>query len=355
MYEGGYFIVRNSWGQANSTANLMGPDYGGHLLMPYGWYRRYTWSTYTLDDAEETSESARPWRAEFFRNRSLSGTPDLESTAADVDFDWNTGSPFEIPIPFIGMIDLGPKDDFSARFTQVRRFRPGWHRFRLRGDDGVRLWVDDRLVINQWKDQPASTSVAEHYLTGGDHVLRVEYYERGGLAEVELDVEPVEFHYELFANTSLAGSPAVTFDDTMTDLEWRHAPPVGTSPADGLFSVRATGQKAFDAGHYRFHARRTGGCRIWVDNVLVLDDWAGTNPHGAPVAVAGGTHTVSVHYRNLVPLTRPGEGLLPRRARLRVVGGDLAGIVLRRHRAKRSIRPSTRTATASSRRFALGR
>ena len=35
-FEGGYFVVRNSWGGDGSTSHLMGPEYGGHLLMPYG-------------------------------------------------------------------------------------------------------------------------------------------------------------------------------------------------------------------------------------------------------------------------------------------------------------------------------
>ncbi len=304
-HEGGYFIIRNSWDQADSPANLMGPEYGGHLLMPYGWYRRYTWSTYALDDPDHIADEGRLWVAEYFTNRSLRGVPARVGAVEDVDFDWGTGSPFTVRLPF-GEIDFGPGNDFSARFTQVRRFRPGWYRFTLRGDDGIRLWVDDRLVINEWKNQPATTYRAEHYLTGGDHVLRVEYYERAGVAEVELEVEPVEFHFELFPNTTLTGSPAATFDDTMTDLEWRHAPPVSSPISGGLFSVRATGQKAFEAGEYRFHARHTGGCRIWVGSQLVLDDWAGDSPHGAPVLIAGGTHTVKVEFKNLVPLPAPG-------------------------------------------------
>lgn len=306
-HEGGYFIIRNSWGGAGSSANLMGPEYGGHLLMPYGWYRRYTWATYTLDDPEQTAGEARLWRYEYFWNRSLSGTPTWEGTVAEVDFDWGAGSPFRIPLPFIGEIDIGPHDDYSARFTQVRRLRPGWYRFTLRGDDGVRLYVDDRLVINGWKNQPATTYTAEHYVTGGDHVLRVEYYERGGVAEVELAVDPIEFHFELYPNTTLSGTPTATFDDTMTNLEWRQAPPVGTTLSNGLFSLRATGQKAFEAGLYRFHARHTGGCRIWVGAQLVLDDWDGDSPNGAAVSLGGGTHQVKVEFRNLETLPAPGE------------------------------------------------
>jgi hypothetical protein len=301
-YEGGYFIIRNSWGGANSSTHLMGPEYGGHLLMPYGWYRRYTGWPATLGSFSDATgtPAERRWRAEFFANKSLRGLPAKTDSVSDVNFDWGSGGPFDITIhlPIIGdiVIPIPPHDGFSARLTQVRRLRSGWYRFTLRGDDGVRLWVDDRLVINGWKDQPATTYTAEHWLSGGDHVLRVEYYENTGAARLQLQLQAIEFHYELFANDSLSGAVAASFDDSMTDLEWRHAPPVGTAASAGRFSLRATGTKRFAAGSYRFHARHTGGCRIWVGATLVLDDWAGGNPNGAPVAIAAGAHTVKVEF-----------------------------------------------------------
>ena len=307
-YEGGYFILRNSWGGANSPTHLMGPEYGGHLLMPYGWYRRYTgWPATLGSDADPTgTRASRQWRVEYYTNRSLRGTPARVESAPDVDFDWGTGGPFDvtIPLPFASFTIPGsPRDEFSARFTRVRRMRPGWYRFTLKGDDGVRLWVDDRLVINHWKEQASTSYTAEHYVTGGDHVLRVEYFEARGRADVELQIQAIEFRFQLFANENLAGTPAATFDDGMTDLEWRHAPPVGTAASNGRFSLRATGRKHFAAGTYTFHARHTGGCRMWIDGAPVLDDWAGTSGSGAPVALSAGMHDVRVEFahRTTIP------------------------------------------------------
>lgn len=308
-YEGGYFIVRNSWGGANSTTHLMGPEYGGHLLMPYGWYRRYTgWPATLGSDVDTTGTAAsRNWRAEYYTNKSLRGTPARIESVPDVNFNWGSGGPFDItiPLPFVGniKIPLPPFDEFSARFTQVRRLRPGWYRFTLSGDDGIRLWVDDRLVINHWKDQASTRYSAEYYVTGGDHILRVEYYEAQGLANIQLQIQSIEFHYELFANTDLVGTAVATFNDSMTDLEWRHAPPVGPVFGYGRFSLRATGSKHFAAGTYTFHAQHTGGCRMWIDGALVLDDWTGTNGSGAPVTLSAGLHSIRVEFahRTTVP------------------------------------------------------
>jgi hypothetical protein len=323
-FEGGYFIVRNSWGGANSTTHLMGSEYGGHLLMPYGYYRRYSSSCYTLLDKDHLSDIGRRWLAEYYRNDSLRGIPEYFPTdsldwlfetegtvyEADIDeinYNWGDRGPFflDSKVSFIPDMSLGPEDYFSARYSQIRRFRPGWYKFTLRGDDGIRLWVDDRLVINRWKPQASTTYTAEHYLTGGDHVLRVEYYERTGVASVSLNVEPVIFHYEIYDNLGFSGSPDSVFDDSSNDLEWRHASPIVTD--NGHFSLRATGNKYFRAGNYRFHAQHTGGCKIWIDSVMVLDDWDGTNPNGASVTISEGTHELKVEYKNLTTYLAPGE------------------------------------------------
>jgi len=64
-------------------------------------------------------------------------------------------------------------------------FEASTSRFTLFADDGVRLWVDDWLLIDEWQDQVATFS-AEVSLTPGHHRMRLEYYERGGSAGVRL-------------------------------------------------------------------------------------------------------------------------------------------------------------------------
>ncbi|MBQ4822594.1 PA14 domain-containing protein [Aquimarina sp. MMG016] len=322
--EGGFFIVRNSWGGANSTAHQLGPEYGGHLLMPYGWYRRYSHSAFTMIDHQANPEHEKKWLVEYYDNKHLMGSP-LNSVQAkikvflinqtvtlpvpteidELDYNWGAGSAlrFELPIttlnPLIDLNSLPLKNDFSIRFTKLKRFKEGYYRFHLKGDDGIRLYVDDRLVINAWKNQPAQSYTEEHYLTGGDHVLRVEYYENQGSAVVELDIEPIHFTYEIFTNDSLFGDPANTFIDTKTRLEWRHVPPAINSQQPGVFSLRSKANLFFKGGTYQFHALHTGGCRIWVANQLVLDDWNQNNASGNPVTITKGTHQVKVEYRHL--------------------------------------------------------
>jgi hypothetical protein len=312
---GGYFIIRNSWGGAGSAANVLGPEYGGHLLMPYAWYQSYAGWPGTTTDKNDEGHGNR-WLVEYFDNPELKGAPletrsveidwlifsttvtvPLAEEVADVDFSWGSRSPVTIRLPpWFSETDVLPVDNFSVRFSRVMRLREGWYRFHLRGDDGVRLHVDDRLVINGWKEQPSTPYVAEHYVTGGDHVLRVEYFEAHGAADVHFTVEPINWHYELFRDPGLTGAPAATFDDTLTRLEWRHAPPVtGLSIfTHGRFGLRGTATFSFRAGNHRFHNFSTGHARVYLDGSLIAD-LPNSGDH-QEVSVSAGAHEVRVEF-----------------------------------------------------------
>ncbi|MGD8679901.1 MAG: putative baseplate assembly protein [Lysobacterales bacterium] len=98
---------------------------------------------------------------------------------ATVNFDWGSGSPHA---------DV-PSGHFSARWSGwVEAPTSGDYEFTVRADDGVRLWVGGELLINEWKPQSATsyTSKTLHLQAGHKYDLRLEYFERTGLAVMEL-------------------------------------------------------------------------------------------------------------------------------------------------------------------------
>lgn len=121
------------------------------------------------------------WKGEYWNNRSFSGSPSLCRNDVNLDFNWGTGGPGS------GI----PNDNFSARWTRTMYFNQGTYRFRLAGDDGIRLWIDGNLVIDQWKDQGHTEYPVERTLSAGNHEFKVEYYENGGDASVSLNSEVV--------------------------------------------------------------------------------------------------------------------------------------------------------------------
>jgi hypothetical protein len=116
------------------------------------------------------------WRGEYFANRWLAEVPVLIRNEAEINFNWGTDSPG----PGV------PTDNFSARWQRYVWFQADTYRFTVFADDGVRLWVDDRLLIEQWQEQVA-TYDADLTLSEGYHRVRLEYFEGGGSAAVGLN------------------------------------------------------------------------------------------------------------------------------------------------------------------------
>jgi len=116
------------------------------------------------------------WRGEYFNNMTLTYPPVLVRDDNAVNFDWGAGSPG----------NNVPNDRFSARWTRAVPMDPGRYRFTILTDDGVRLWVNEQLLIDQWHDNQSATFTAETMLPGGVNTVRLDYYEHQGAALVTL-------------------------------------------------------------------------------------------------------------------------------------------------------------------------
>ena len=114
------------------------------------------------------------WHGEYFANRWLSDEPTIVRTDANIDFDWASGSPGR------GL----PTDNFSARWTRTIYLEGGNYRFYTTADDGVRVWLDGELIIDEWREQGAATFGSERTVSAGYHNLRVEYFEARQFASI---------------------------------------------------------------------------------------------------------------------------------------------------------------------------
>lgn len=120
----------------------------------------------------------RGLQGEYYANKFLQGEPVMNRVDSMVSFDWGWSSPgADIPV-----------DGFSVRWTgYLETDRTGRYIFAVRGDDGVRLWINDELVINQWSDHPAFVYNYEMNLEANqEYKIKLEYYENGGHAIVGL-------------------------------------------------------------------------------------------------------------------------------------------------------------------------
>ena len=149
--------------------------------------------------------------AEYFNNVTLSGTPVRTACETAINYDWGSGGPAGLPV-----------DNFSVRWSGRFMFVSGSTIFTARADDGVRLFLDGVAIIDQWRDQPATTYTATSTLTGGEHDVKVEYYERGGLALAQaswsLVAAPNPTLTSLSPTSAAAGGPAFTLTANGTNF-----------------------------------------------------------------------------------------------------------------------------------------
>jgi uncharacterized protein YraI len=243
------------------------------------------------------------WTAQYWNNPNLAGPPVLTRLENRIDYFWGLGSPDPVVFP----------DYFSARWTATLPFQAGTYRFYLAGDDGVRLYINDVLVIDQWRIQSLRAYVIDVPLSAGLHTLRIEYFEATEQATVRFNFElavgppPIpgplidQWYGEYFANQDLAGSPAFVRLDGYSGLSFtRDTFPLPAGFPRDYFSVRWTRQICnFPGRPTLFYAVVDDGIRFYIDNTLIIDQW---RPQPVitvqqSVDLTAGCHLLRLEYR----------------------------------------------------------
>ncbi|MFN2183560.1 MAG: PA14 domain-containing protein [Anaerolineae bacterium] len=231
------------------------------------------------------------WRGEYYTNRTLQGSPYLVRNDRVVDLDLPPG---RSPAP--GM----PTENWSARWSRTWQFDEGNYRFHLLVDDGARLYVGGRLLIDAWSDGSAREFTADLYLRG-DVSIRLDYYNHLGTARARLNWERIAqfsgWKGSYYAVRDLSGLPVFQRDDSAINFNWGNGSPRPDIPADN-FSVRWTRRLSFNqAGTYRFRVETDDGTRLWVDGTLIVDEWRDGYLLAQPtVLLSAGPHDLRMDY-----------------------------------------------------------
>ena len=98
-------------------------------------------------------------------------------------------------------------------------------------------------------------------------------------------------------NPTQSGPPVLTRNDLVIFFNWGEGTP-DTSVAVNHFSARWHRTLNFDAGIYRFNIEVDDGFRLYIDNVLILDEWeeGPTRTYTVDVPLSTGRHTIQVDY-----------------------------------------------------------
>lgn len=117
----------------------------------------------------DANREMKGFTAEYFKNKTLSGQPEVIRTESSVDYDWGYGAP----------LDGFPTDGFSVRWTAC--YVPqadGQLKLHIGGDDGYRLFVNDKHITGDWGNHSYSSREVELPVEGGkEYRFRIEFFD----------------------------------------------------------------------------------------------------------------------------------------------------------------------------------
>ncbi|RYJ39482.1 RemA [Flavobacterium anhuiense] len=167
----------------------------------------YNWTSNTLPPGG--SSPLTPPTTTPFSNAEYAGYYDFgsETIGTTYNFNGDTGC-FNVFSDGVQRANIYP-ETFAVRYRMKSTRPAGCYLVTLRGDDGVRLYVDNVRVFDEWKEQ-SSTEYANVlvYLKGpgaGGSDLILDYYENGGQNQVSFSIVP----FDANSNTIVAPSPSV--------------------------------------------------------------------------------------------------------------------------------------------------
>ncbi len=117
-------------------------------------------------------------KGEYFTNITLSGVPKITRLDANINFQWTLSSPDR-------SIN---KDFYSAKWTgKIHSPKTGNYKIGLDGNDGYRLYINNKLLIDNWKKQTYSTVLADFlFEENKEYDITVEFFEPIGNAHIKL-------------------------------------------------------------------------------------------------------------------------------------------------------------------------
>lgn len=115
---------------------------------------------------------------ELFDNMDLAGEPAIVRVDPVVDFRWTTGPPME----------NFKADLFSNRWTGfLVATESGKYSISLSSNDGGRLFLDEKKIIDLWSDHATLTGTAIVELKAGERrPIKIEHYENIGNSDISL-------------------------------------------------------------------------------------------------------------------------------------------------------------------------
>lgn len=125
--------------------------------------------------ADETLKT-EGFNVEYFNNMELAGTPVFRGVEKIINHSWSNGT---------GIENI-PRENYSVRWNSILSVKEtATYQFMLGADDAYRLYINDKLVIDDWTPGGYRAQSVEQLLKAGEkYKIRVDYFQKGGGAVV---------------------------------------------------------------------------------------------------------------------------------------------------------------------------
>lgn len=143
--------------------------------------KKLDWKVQFFNLSDELSKIVQAWKkSPLPLSEELGQTPVVEKTVQDLYFAW-WGSPAE------GV----QADHFATISTTTFDIAPGHYLLELTSDDGARLYVDGKRLIDHWDIHEPAVDEIEVEL-GGTHTIRIEHFEAGGFGTLDFRMRVIK-------------------------------------------------------------------------------------------------------------------------------------------------------------------
>lgn len=206
-------ISAHSWRKADrkkaSYADVLRKYYTGTWVQD-DYYANYSEKFYTYNPSNRTCSSTVLW----------------QGSTRSINYYW-AGTPPNRP----GV----PADNFCVRWeTNLTIDATDWYTFYTLRDDGMRLYIDGNLILDQWTNSSAQLQSVGVALTQGTHSIRLDYYDAGYDAVARLSINRSVgmigryYRYKVGSTGSIPSDSVMIRPDTPTKFDWVNASPQDT-------------------------------------------------------------------------------------------------------------------------------
>jgi len=143
-----------------------------------------------------SSENQKGLKGNYFSNSDLKGNSAFEKQDEQLNFKWTLYSPNPEKLQ---------SDNYSVRWTgKLEAPNSGKYQLGLRGNDGFRLYLNGKLMIDNWVKLSYSTKTADvDFVKGQKSDIVVEFHENRGEANIELIWNYGLYNYQKDFNEAL--------------------------------------------------------------------------------------------------------------------------------------------------------